>query len=317
MGDIVIKICVVGAGGHSRGNHGPSLQRFTEQNPGVIELAAIADLDRDRAESYARDYGFKKTYLDFHKMIDEIAPDAIVVVTPVTLTAQIVGELLPYRVPLLIEKPPGLSARETADLLHRSESSQTPVMVSFNRRFNPALALWHEWAAEHQVSLPSLVLARMFRVNRLEPEFIVGTGIHLIDTVLSLLGSASLVSSRRWDTASGGKCCTAHIENEKQQSAEIAIMPDTGVNEETYEIFGPDYAARIDTARSSIRISRKGDVVLEKTFGHESPFIAGGAFGETASFINAVRKKVEFSPDLSDGLLSMQTAESIEKGGTL
>ena len=247
---LMITICVVGAGGHSRSNHGPSLKRFVEQNPGVAELRAIADLDRDRAESYARDFGFKKTYINFHSMIEEVKPDAIVAVTPVALTAQIIGELLPYGVPLLMEKPPGLSAKETTDLLHRSELSKTPVMISLNRRFNPALTSTRTWIDEQRVEQPRIILARMLRVNRLEPEFIVGTGIHLIDTVISLLGSAARVSSHRWDTAAEGKCCTARIENDNQMAAEIAIIPDTGVSEERYELLGPDYAVRIDTSRS-------------------------------------------------------------------
>lgn len=315
MGDAMIKICVVGAGGHSRSNHGPSLKRFVEENPDIAELAAVADLDPDRAESYARDFGFNKVFVDFHAMIKEVNPDAIVAVTPVHLTARIVGDLLPYGVPLLMEKPPGLSASETTDLLRRSESFQTPVMISFNRRFNPALTFGRDWMDKQGMQPPRTILARMFRVNRLEPEFIIGTGIHLIDTVISLLGSATRVSSHRWNTALEGRCCTARIENGDHKAAEIAIIPDTGVNEEQYEMFGPDYAVRIDVARSSLRILRKGDLVVEKSFEQEAGFFSTGAFAETSSFIKAVGEKAGFSPNLSDGVLSMQTAEAIEKGG--
>ena len=45
--------------------------------PDTVELAACCDIDRDKAEAYAKRYGFPKVYTDYNEMLAEVKPDAV------------------------------------------------------------------------------------------------------------------------------------------------------------------------------------------------------------------------------------------------
>ena len=49
--------------------------------PDTVELAACCDIDRDKAEAYAKRYGFPKVYTDYNEMLAEVKPDAVSVCT--------------------------------------------------------------------------------------------------------------------------------------------------------------------------------------------------------------------------------------------
>ena len=101
-----LSICVLGAGSHSRAFHGPALKALCAESPGTIALAAICDLDAARAEEYAREFGFARTYTDLATMMANERPSAVIAVTPMERTLEIGSFLLRAKVPVLIEKPP-------------------------------------------------------------------------------------------------------------------------------------------------------------------------------------------------------------------
>ena len=125
-------------------------------------------------------------------MLEAEKPGAVVAVSPMELTLPIASQVLRAGIPVLVEKPPGLSVREATQLVEVARDTQTPHMVSFNRRFSPAILKAKEWLAARSPSRPvRLVSARMFRHKRREENFVAHTGIHLTDTVLSFTGTAA------------------------------------------------------------------------------------------------------------------------------
>lgn len=305
-----LRIAVLGAGQHSADHHGVVLQRIQRQCD-TVELTAICDLDRAKAETYAGQFGFAKTYTNVEEMLDAEKPDGLVVITPVRLTASIVADLIPRRIPLMIEKPPGQNPDETRRLLALAQKYDTPHMVSFNRRFSPALTRAKQWLAENAADRPpQLAVARMIRYNRTEPTFVVDTGIHLVDATNCLMGQPTGVNA--WNR---GRVWAARVKYANESAANIIISPQGGINEETYELFGPDYSLRIDTMRCSLKIFEGGQTSLEWQCGDdEEGFYKAGAFGETEHFIDAIRQGQNMTPTLHDSLLSMLTVEAIFTG---
>jgi len=193
---MMVRIVVLGAGNHSSGTHGPALRTYAAEHPGEIELAAVCDLDSAKAQKYADAFGFARTYTDIEAMLAEQQPDGLIAVTPIALTEEIVSGLLPHRIPMVIEKPPGEDSAATRRLLAAAEASGTPHMISFNRRFSPAIMRAREWLAQTaQERPPQVVLCRMLRHNRREDNFVIGTAIHLLDAAISILGSSILAFS--------------------------------------------------------------------------------------------------------------------------
>ena len=113
--DKPVRICVIGAGGHSQ-FHGQALSRIRHDRPAAVELAAVCDLDAARAEKYVADFGFSRTYGDVKTMLEREKPDGVLVIVPPKLLRRIGGDVLECGFPALIEKPPGWSSVETAEL---------------------------------------------------------------------------------------------------------------------------------------------------------------------------------------------------------
>jgi predicted dehydrogenase len=312
------RIAVVGAGNHSALHHGSALRTYAARHPGEIELAAVCDLDLARAAEYGARFGFARTYTDFREMIAGERPDGIVAVTPAGRTAAIARELLAFGIPLVIEKPPGETSAETLGLLHAARAHGTPHLVSFNRRFIPAVERAREWiAAGGSAREPRLVVGRMLRAARREVGFPVGTGIHLIDAVLSFLGAPRRVVTVRSPTAHADRYLyTASFDFGAGRGAAVVISPDVGTEAETLEIHGHGYAIQVDTIGCSVRIAGDGKEVLAWQPEDGTPYEeVCGALGETARFVAALRTGQGFFPDLAASLASMRAAEAVDAGG--
>jgi len=310
-----VRLVVVGAGNHSQSNHGPSLRDLVRQQPGSLILAAVCDLDRDKASNYAKEFGFDSVYTDMHEMIDAQSPGAIVAVTALDATRAVVGDLLPYGIPILLEKPPGRNPAEARELLEAARVHGTSTMVSFNRRFMPAVCTAREWLEwQSPGGGPLLFVARMLRAHRREEDFITGTAIHLIDTVLSFMGTLSGVTHHRWATPLGGQSCDACLEFSDGSSALIAIAPDCGVQEETYEIIGPDYRVFVDAGKSRVEIIRSQTREIPWAEGEDAPrHVMGGCLRETEAFLSAVRGETPFRPTLEEAVASLEVAHRLHR----
>jgi myo-inositol 2-dehydrogenase / D-chiro-inositol 1-dehydrogenase len=314
----MIRLAVIGAGSHSALHHGSALMLYRQAHAGEIELAAVCDLDRARAEAYARKFGFAAVYTDYVKMFGSERLDGVVAVTPIARTAEIAADLLRRGLPLALEKPPGRSSAETLGLLAAAEKSGTPHMVSFNRRYIPAVVKAREWLAGPGAGRrPLQMTARILRRARRETDFVVGTAIHVIDAVLSFLGAPDAAFTVKTPTAHDGRFLShAVLRFHDGACAAVEIAPDVGVEEETFEIRGQDYRIRIDSAGCSLRVHDAGREVLawEAPEGSEPAFVMG-SLGETEAFVRAIRTGRGYWPDLRDGLVSMRTAEAVEAGG--
>lgn len=77
----------------------------------------------------------ERTYKTISSLIKAEKPDGILVTVSFTNMFEVVSELIPYGIPLLIEKPPALSLADTRLLDKLAEKQSVPVMVGLNRRF--------------------------------------------------------------------------------------------------------------------------------------------------------------------------------------
>ena len=78
----MFKICVIGCGTMSSTGHGPAFAKYKKDYQDVV-LAGCCDLDIQKAQDYMQAYGFEACYTDYTKMIEEIRPDVVSVITPV------------------------------------------------------------------------------------------------------------------------------------------------------------------------------------------------------------------------------------------
>jgi predicted dehydrogenase len=307
----MLKIAVVGAGSHSRTQHLPALRHYAAEHPGEITLAGLCDLDGDLAARTAEAYGFVQSYTDLGEMLAEARPDACVAVTPIAVTAAVARQVIEAGVPLLMEKPPGASPAEGQAVADLAEEKGVPVMVSVNRRFDPAVRMVTHWWGD--VS-PDVVRGCMCRVARQEPDFMTGTGIHALDTLRHLAGDVETwrVRSRR---VHGITWFVVDLTFVNGTIGVLEVLPSAGHDVEVYELSGNHRRARVRTGykdRGDLCCWAEGEVVLE---GHpadgQPAFVRSGAYAETAAFIDALPEGRPPVPTIADVLPSLTLCHAI------
>jgi predicted dehydrogenase len=172
-----IRMAVIGAGtfGH---NH----VRVLSQMPDV-ELAAVADLDIEKAQKLAAEYDVQAI-----EAIEELAEpiDAAVVATP-TVTHETVAEgLLGSGIDVLVEKPIADLVEAGERLTRLAEENGQILQVGHLERFNPAvIALGRECTIPLFFEIHRL---SVFTPRSLDVDVVLDLMIHDLDIVLSLMG---------------------------------------------------------------------------------------------------------------------------------
>jgi len=131
MGDKV-KVGFVGAGVLANQMHYPSLAEFPD-----VQIAAICDINEERLHSTADKYGVERRYTDYREMLDREELDAVYVIMPPHHLFDIVIRALEAGHNVFIEKPPGITAFQTAMFARLAERKGCKTMCGFNRRFIP------------------------------------------------------------------------------------------------------------------------------------------------------------------------------------
>jgi predicted dehydrogenase len=173
-----IKTAVIGVGALGR-HH----LRWYSQIDGS-EVVGVYDIDRDKAEQYAKEYNITA----FESLVEaaEVA-DAVSVAVPTTAHFEVASVLIEHGVHCLIEKPIAANTIEAEKLRRLAQQKGVTVTVGQIERFNPAvLAL-----KEMQVT-PSFIEAHRlaaFNPRGTDVAVVLDLMIHDIDLALMLVKS--------------------------------------------------------------------------------------------------------------------------------
>jgi myo-inositol 2-dehydrogenase/D-chiro-inositol 1-dehydrogenase len=312
---VPFRIAHVGAGEWSRYAHGPTLSRLAERS--IVSLELICDLQIERARQFQEQFHYHEASSDIHKSLSSVRPDAIVCTVQPSATFQLVQSLLPLRIPLFIEKPPGISLAEACSLASAAVRHGTFNFVAFNRRSIPAIVRLKEWARQHPVRHAR---AEMLRTNRIEAQFAINTGIHALDTVRFLLGnpeSIEVTSNPHPNSSACDSLVRLHYSN--ATVAEIALMLHTGLRRETYRIIsdGASVEVTLGSAYSSDlcrpgELRWSGETLVEQHPISNDALVDGGFLGEYEAFFHSLEHGSESRCSLSDAAYSMQLAEAVQ-----
>jgi predicted dehydrogenase len=79
--------------------------------------------------------GISRTYRDALKMVESERPDGVLISASALSQFEVIRQLIPCGVPLLIEKPPAVSFADWSTLRAQIEAQELPVLVGLNRRY--------------------------------------------------------------------------------------------------------------------------------------------------------------------------------------
>lgn len=288
----MIRLALIGCGEHSRGSHAAPLAKYRNIKPKEISLVAACDLNQNRAQQFCRDFGFAKAYSNIDELLENEQIDACVTVMPLELIADVAIKLLKKGVPCIVEKPLGRSLAEIERLGDVARQSQTPHLVSVNRRFFPFLNKAISWAkSQGQIRY---VRAAMVRHKRSEPDFIRSTAIHAVDAVRHIAGEIKDFKAQIFQRAHlSASWYHISVLFENHALGSIEILPSAGVIEESYEFFGENFRARIVAGGSgtqrSLHCWRGGNLEIEEIASEDEEFVNNGGFAEVCEFVQALQ----------------------------
>ena len=307
----MIRIALAGCGEHSRASHAAPLARFAATHPNEITLVAACDLNRERAVELCRSFGFARAYEDLDEMLEVEKPDACVAIMPVEKIGEVGIKLLERRVPCVIEKPLGTSLPEIEQLSGVARKTQTPHMVSVNRRFMPYLNQARSWMQQHGPL--RYVRASQVRHQRSEPNFIWSTAIHAIDALRYVAGEVEMfdVTVLRGEAA----WYVISLKFESGKTGQVEILPTAGMVEESYELFGEGCRARVmagSGTQRSLECWEDGERVIVSHAKEEEPEdLRNGAYQEVEEFVRALQSGSRPQPTIDDILPSARISFAI------
>lgn len=319
------RICLIGCGGMTKGGHGPSCRKYAQEHENTV-LAACCDVNIEAAESACESFGFKKAYTDYAEMIEKEKPDVVMAITPVKLTKEISTRVLEMKVPVILEKPPGMDSEETMAIHEAAVRNNVPARVAFNRRYTPLVRALKEEMAKTGAQV--LDVSCMFvRVGRTDADFST-TAIHGIDTVKYIAGSEYKDVRFRYNDISYADRTATNIQLSAQMengaTASVTFLPCGGCVVErisvtmtgyTFFLFlpvwgGADAPGKLVCMKdgSEYKTVDGNDLVKEYSL-HES----NGFYDESAEFFDMLRAGKDLQSDVISGVTSVEIAHCIRQ----
>jgi predicted dehydrogenase len=172
-----VKIAVVGVG-HLGRHHARILA-----NLAGVELAAVVDLNHERASRVAAEYG-TRALNDWRELMSSV--DAVTIATPTETHLTIAQPLLESGIHVLVEKPMTRTTAEADRLLAAAAAGNATLAVGHTERFNPAVA-----AARTLVREPRFIEVHRlgtFPDRSLDIDVVFDLMIHDLDLVLHFVG---------------------------------------------------------------------------------------------------------------------------------
>jgi predicted dehydrogenase len=298
----MIRVGLIGCGEHAEAGHAVPLARYKADRPDDLELTAVCDFRRERAEDFCKRFGFLKPFTELDEFLNTQQLDLCIAVVPVEAIASVGIRLAKHGAPCVIEKPLGSSLSEITALRDAFRSTGTPNMVSVNRRFMPLLNRAIEWT--RSAGDLRYLRATMSRHARTEPEFLWGTAVHAVDALRYIAGEIkkdevrSLRRERQTVTWYG-----IDLEFENGISGRIDVLPTAGVLEETYELSGDGFRAVVTSPfgpERGLRCYRENRLVLHQTDRDMTEDVVFGFYEESAAVIQNLLHVQPLKPGIED-----------------
>ncbi len=132
-----LKMAVVGLGTWGENHIRLYLEDFR------VTVAAVCDMNPEKAKKVAEKYGIKSYFTDYEKMLEETDIDAVAIVTPDFAHKDVAIAAAKRGKHLLIEKPLATTEEDVRQMIKSIEENHVRAMVDLHNRFSPPFqAAW-------------------------------------------------------------------------------------------------------------------------------------------------------------------------------
>ncbi len=301
-----------------------------------VTVAAVADLDEEKARRTAERFDIERWYTDYRTMLDEEQPDFVDVITPPPTHLELCEEAASHGLDVICQKPLAPTYSEAEALVATMRQAGVRFMVHENWRWQP----WYrEMKKLQEGGTLGDVTALYFRmrtgdgwgedayVSR-QPYFrdyprllMFETGVHFVDTFRFLLGEITSVYARlrRLNPVIRGE--DAGIVVFEFESGATAVYDGNRYNESETDD-DPRYTfgtMRVDGTRGHARLHTDGRLTIkplgEPAYDHSYQHLDRGFAGDSVyrlqrHFVDATLKGEAFESTGEDYLKTLRVVEA-------
>lgn len=306
--ELMKKVCVIGCGDHARHVYLESILRCQAEMPQIL-FSACCDTQQMRAQGFAQKIGAPDWYTDYREMLEQQRPDAVLLITPYHLTAEIASVAMHAGCAVLLEKPPAADYEECCALAEIARKTGCIHQVAFNRRHIPIV----REMKKHIRSTPiSHINYHMYRMNRTESDFY-STAVHGIDLICSLADCTCVTMHSLYGAmpgfGDGVKNILLQLAFANGMTAQLAFCPVSGILSEgmtvtthsgSYRLEFPIWSD-MDTG-SLIFFDMNGNSIKLTASDGPHLFKSNGFYWQLQQFLQGVIENVQ-PPDSLDTVL--------------
>ncbi|HEV7299567.1 MAG TPA: Gfo/Idh/MocA family oxidoreductase [Tepidisphaeraceae bacterium] len=197
-----LKLGVVGIGGIFNGCHAKPWLEHPE-----VEIVAVCDVVREKAEKFAGAHGIKHIYTDYRQMLAEVQLDAVDICTSNLFHSEIAIAALDKGLHAFTEKPDAVSPAEAQKMADAAKRSGKVLMAMRNNRFTPNAQFLKKYIAAGHMG--DIYTGRCGWIRRrgipgkggwfTTKELsgggpLIDLGVHMLDVAIWLMGNPSPVA---------------------------------------------------------------------------------------------------------------------------
>jgi virulence factor len=309
-----VRVAFIGAGHMANKVHYPAVSSFEE-----VRIEAICDRNADKLRDTAQTYDVQKTYGDYQKMIEDVAPDAVFAIGHPHTMYDVWMWCLQRGLNLFIEKPMGLTLHQARALAHVAERNGCVTQVGFQRRASPLLhRLIGACKARGPVTHASVDFIKHAPAPFLSArDHMFDDGIHAIDTLRHICEGdvVQIHCATRRVGVPDINLIAALLEFDSGATGQIHCNWTTGYRAFRVAIHGPSICAEADLEGKG-RLHADGDadgieLDARQVAGSDEPMVYCGFRAKIGEFLSCLRSTRSPSSNFSDALKTHVIAETI------
>jgi myo-inositol 2-dehydrogenase/D-chiro-inositol 1-dehydrogenase len=180
------RLAFIGCGNFATARIFPQIPLIPE-----IDLMAVCDLDREKAERNARNFGARRVYTDMHRMLDDEELDGVFVIGPAPQQAALAPAVLARGLPVYVEKPSAVTSAQARELAAIAERHGTWGQVGFMKRFADVYTIAKEVVGRPEFGELHVVKCKfgqgpypqIWGIDSAKRAMLIGQLVHLFDLV--------------------------------------------------------------------------------------------------------------------------------------
>ena len=199
MSEIRAKIGFVGAGGHANYRLYPAAKLVRE-----IDLVALCDMNRERADGTAKRWGVPHVYYDLDKMLESEKLDAAIIAGPPQMHCEVGARCLEAGLHIYVEKPSAVSSEEAEKLADIAVKHKRKGICGFMKRYSPAyragkaITETPQFGGVHmaEIRFSQGPYPKLWGIEENMRAFLIGQLVHMFDITRFMCGDVDKVHAR-------------------------------------------------------------------------------------------------------------------------